>query len=555
MQALYTRPHCGAAGFEAVPRRRHTRAERTVVITSPYPDVELAEVTVPEFVLGQARARGDRPALIDSASGRTLSYRELADVVDRAAAGLAGAGVAKGDVLALCTPNCPEFAIAYYAAAALGAVITTLNPLATGRDMAHQLEHAGARWLVTTAAIFEEKGRDAASTAGVRRTFVVGEADGATPWASVLDGSHRAPAVEFGPDDVALLPYSSGTTGLPKGVVLTHRNLVASLCQTLAAQEVGEGDVVVAVLPMFHVYGMQVSMNLALHAGATVVVMPRFDLEALLRVIQDYRVTRVDLVPPILLALAKDPAVDRYDLTSLQVITSGAAPLGGELALACAKRLGCRVKQAYGMTELGGGTHAAPDRGRDDPESIGPALPGVECRVVEASTGADMDPGQPGELLVRTPGTMQGYLGNPEATAAIIEPDGWVHTGDIVSADPEGWFRIVDRIKELIKYKGHQVAPAELEAVLLGHPAVAGAAVIGSPDEKVGEVPKAFVALRSPASVEELLRYVADRVAPYKKVRRLEFIDKIPTSPSGKILRKLLVERDRATRTLRREEG
>jgi acyl-CoA synthetase (AMP-forming)/AMP-acid ligase II len=527
---------------------RCTREERTTVITSPYADVELAEVTVTEFVLGQARARDDRPALIDSATGRTFRYRELAEVVDRAAAGLAGAGVVKGDVLALGTPNGPEFAIAYYAAASLGAVITTLNPLTTGQDMAHQLEHAGARWLVTTAALFEEKGRDAATTAGVRRTFVVGEADGATPWASVQSGSHPTPSVEVGPDDVAILPYSSGTTGLPKGAVLTHRSLVASLCQTLAAEEVGEGDVVVAVLPMFHIFGMQVSMNLALHAGATVVVMPRFELETLLRVFQDYRVTRAYLVPPILRALAKDPAVNRYDLTSLQVIASGAAPLGAELAWACAKRLGCRVKQGYGMTELGGATHLAPDRGRDDPESIGPALPGVECRVVAVNTGEDVGPGELGELLVRAPGTMRGYLGNPEATAAMIEPDGWVHTGDIVTVDHAGWFRVVDRIKELIKYKAHQVAPAELEAVLLGHPAVAGAAVIGSPDEEAGEVPKAFVVLRSPASVDELLRYVADRVAPYKKVRLLEFIDEIPTSPSGKVLRRVLVERDHATR-------
>jgi acyl-CoA synthetase (AMP-forming)/AMP-acid ligase II/NAD(P)-dependent dehydrogenase (short-subunit alcohol dehydrogenase family) len=476
-------------------------------------------------------------------------------VVERAAAGLTDAGVAKGDVLALCTPNCPDFAVAYYAAASLGAVITTFNPLTTGQDMAQQLEHAGARWLVTNAALFEEKGRAAAIIAGVQSTFVLGEADGATPWTSLLDSRHPTPAVEVGPDDVALLPYSSGTTGLPKGVVLTHRSLVASLCQTRASEEVGESDVVLAVLPLFHIFGMQVAMNLALYAGATVVVMPRFELETLLRVIQDHRVTRAYLVPPILRALAKEPAVDRFDLTSLQVIASGAAPLDAELARTCAKRLGCRVKQAYGMTELGGATHLAPDHGRDDPESIGPALPGVECRVIDVRTGDDVGPGQPGELLVRTPGTMQGYLGNPEATAAMIEPDGWVHTGDIVLVDHEGWFRTVDRIKELIKYKGHQVAPAELEAVLLGHPAVAGAAVIASPDEQAGDVPKAFVVLRSPASADELLRYVADRVAPYKKVRLLEFIDTIPTSPSGKVLRRLLVERDRATRELRRDDG
>jgi acyl-CoA synthetase (AMP-forming)/AMP-acid ligase II/NAD(P)-dependent dehydrogenase (short-subunit alcohol dehydrogenase family) len=528
---------------------RSTRGRQTVIITSPHPDVSLAEVSVTEFVLGRARARGDRPALIDSGTGRTFTYRDLADIVERAAAGLAGAGVAKGDVLALCTPNCPELAIAFYAAASLGAVITPLNPLATGQDMARQLEHAGARWLVTTDALFEEKGRDAAVSTGVRRTFVVGEADGAIPWASVLDGSRPTPSVKVAPADVAILPYSSGTTGLPKGVVLTHRNLVASLCQTLAVEEVVADDVVVAVLPMVHIFGMQMSLNLALRAGATVVVMPRFEPESLLRVVQDYRVTRAYFVPPILQALARDPAVDRYDLSSLQVIASGAAPLSAELARACARRLGCRVKQGYGMTELGGPTHLAPDRGRDDPESIGPVLPGVECRVVAVGTGEDVAPGQLGELLVRAPGTMQGYLGNPGATAEVIDPDGWVHTGDIVSVDREGWFRVVDRIKELIKYKGNQVAPAELEAVLLGHPAVAGAAVIGSPDEQAGELPKAYVVLRSPASVDELLRYVADRVAPYKKVRLLELIDKLPTSPSGKVLRRALVERNRATRS------
>lgn len=244
-------------------------------------------------------------------------------------------------------------------------------------------------------------------------------------------------------------------------------------------------------------------------------------------------------------ALARQAVVDDYDLSSLRIITCGAAPLGAELARSCADRLGCRVKQAYGMTELGGATHVAPDTGRDDPESIGPALPGVECRVVDCATGQDVGPGEPGELLIRTPGAMRGYLNNPRATAETIEPDGWLHTGDIVSRDADGWFRVVDRRKELIKYNGYQVAPAELEAVLLGHPAVADAAVVTSPDERTGEVPKAFVVLRSGVPADELMRFVADRVSPYKKIRLLEFIDEIPKSPSGKILRRVLVERDR----------
>jgi acyl-CoA synthetase (AMP-forming)/AMP-acid ligase II len=357
-----------------------------------------------------------------------------------------------------------------------------------------------------------------------------------------------APPASVGPDDVALLPYSSGTTGLPKGVVLTHRQLVASLCQTRAIHHVEPHDVVIAVLPLFHIYGMQVTLNLALAQGATVVIQARFELERFLELVQEHHVTRAELVPPIVLALAKQPAVDNFDLTSLKIITSAAAPLSADLARACAKRVGCRVKQGYGMTEFGGGTHIAPDDGRDDPESIGPALPGVECRVIDAETGFDAGPGQSGELLVRAPGTMLGYLNNPKATAETIGPDGWVRTGDLVTVDEHGWFRVADRLKELIKYKGNQVAPAELESVLLTHPGVADAAVIASPDPEAGEVPMAFVVARASASPEELMNFVADRVAPYKRVRRLELIDQIPKSPSGKILRRVLVEQDRARR-------
>jgi acyl-CoA synthetase (AMP-forming)/AMP-acid ligase II len=274
--------------------------------------------------------------------------------------------------------------------------------------------------------------------------------------------------------------------------------------------------------------------------------MQRFDLETFLCLIQRYRATRVDIVPPIVLALAKQPIIDDYDLSSLRVITSAAAPLGVELARSCASRLGCRVKQAYGMTELGGGTHVAPDTGRDEPESIGPALPGVQCRVVDPVTGAEVKPGGLGELLIRTPAAMSGYLNNPAATVATIEPDGWLHTGDLVVQDAQGWFQVVDRCKEVIKYNAYQVAPAELEGVLLSHPDVVDAAVIASPDERSGEVPKAFVVASAPVSADELMQFVSHRVAPYKKIRIVEFIDEIPKSRSGKILRRVLVERDRA---------
>ncbi|MDP8932224.1 MAG: AMP-binding protein [Actinomycetota bacterium] len=516
-----------------------------MTIRSPYPDVKLSELPLATYVFERAEDWHDRPAIIDGVTGQATSYRELIAAVRRGAAGLAAHGVVKGDVLALCSPNRPEFVIAYYAAAAAGAVITTINPMATGPDLARQLGHAGARWLITTPELYEEKAGGAAAAVGVREVFVFGAAEGATPFASLLDAQRGTVACALGPDDVALLPYSSGTTGLPKGVVLTHRQLVASLCQTGAVQQVRCDDVVIAVLPLFHIYGMQVTLNLALREGATVVTMPHFDLDGFLRLVEQYKVTRAELVPPIVLALSKHSGVDHYDLSSLRLITSAAAPLGADPARACAQRLGCRVKQAYGMTELGGGTHFAPDDGRDEPGSIGPALPGVECRVIDPVSGAEVTPGELGELLVRTPGAMCGYLNDPVATAATIAPGGWLHTGDIVSVDAQGWFWVVDRLKELIKYNGYQVAPAELESILLTHPSAADAAVVASPDERAGEVPKAYVVLRAPASADELLRFVADRVAAYKQIRRLEFVDEIPKSPSGKILRRILLDRER----------
>jgi acyl-CoA synthetase (AMP-forming)/AMP-acid ligase II len=314
--------------------------------------------------------------------------------------------------------------------------------------------------------------------------------------------------------------------------------------------------VVLTVLPLYHIYALQVTLSLGLAAGAAVVTMPRFDLEGFCGLIQDYGVTRVEVVPPIVLGLVRHSAVSKYDLSSLRLITSAGAPLSAAQAGECARRLGCRVKQAYGMTEFGGGTHIMPDSGGGDASSIGPLLPGAEARVIDCASGLDVGPGQPGEMLIRTPGTMQCYLDNPEATAATIDADGWLHTGDVVVADGEGWFQVVDRVKELIKYKGSQVAPAALEAILLAHPAVADAAVIGRPDEEAGEIPTAVVVLSRPTADtgpagRELMAYVAERVAPHEKIRRVEFVTEIPKSPSGKILRRELAGREQAAVTPR----
>jgi acyl-CoA synthetase (AMP-forming)/AMP-acid ligase II len=329
--------------------------------------------------------------------------------------------------------------------------------------------------------------------------------------------------------------------------MLTHHNLVANVVQSASCLDVGETDVLAGVLPFFHIYGMVVIMNQGLHLGATIVTMPRFDLEQFLETLQKYRVTFANVVPPIVLALAKQPVVDKYDLGSVRTLFSGAAPLSENVAAAAAARLGCRVLQGYGLTETSPVTHATRASAANPKlAGIGPPIPDTEARLVDTATGAELGPNQQGEICVRGPQVMKGYLNRPEATAAMIDGEGWLHTGDIGYADEEGCFFVVDRVKELIKYKGLQIAPAELEAVLLAHPAVADAAVVPLPHEEAGEVPKAFVVLKGEATPEQILGFVAERVAPYKKVRCLEVIDQIPKSPSGKILRRVLAQRERA---------
>ena len=508
------------------------------------PAPAIPDLTLPEFVLGAAYRRGSKRALVDAATGQEVSYAGLADAVREVGAGLSARGMRPGDVLALCAPNSIEFAVAWYAAASIGAIVTTVNPQCTGDEIARQLWQTGARWLVTTVGPAEQKLRGVLAETAIAETIVIGDhAAGTIPFWTLRATALGQPE-SVSASDLALLPTSSGTTGLPKSVELTHRNLVASLCQTWQVHQVTEDDVVMAALPLFHIYGLQITLNLALLAGATVIILPRFGLDPFLRAVQDHGITRAEVVPPMVLGLATSAAVDDYDLSSLRLLTSAAAPLGADLARTCARRVGCRVKQAYGMTEVSGGTHIAPDAGPDRPDSIGPALPGVECRIVDPGTGAELRPGQPGELLVRTAGAMRGYLADPEATAATIDAAGWVHTGDIVTAGQDGWFYVADRVKELIKYKGYQVAPAELEAVLLTHPAVADAAVVRKRDALAGEVPKAFIVRKAPASAQELMAWVAERVAGYKRVRQVEFTDSIPRSPAGKILRRLLVEQE-----------
>jgi acyl-CoA synthetase (AMP-forming)/AMP-acid ligase II len=516
-----------------------------MIFRSPYPDIEIPEISLTAFALRHAERLADKPALIDGTNGRALTYGALAETIRRVAAGLAQRGVRKGDAFAIYAPNSLEYVVAFHAVASLGGIVVPLNPAYTVDELSHVLDDTGAVYLLTGPGGLD-RATEAARRCGIREVFVFGEAQGVTPFASLLTSDGEPPIVPIDPRrDVVYLPYSSGTTGLPKGVMRTHFSLVASASQWVSAGELAEDDVLPGYLPFFHAVGVLLTLNLGLMAGATSVLMPRFDLASLLQLVQDYGITRLNVVPPIVVALAKEPMVDDYDLSTVRAVVCGGAPVGEDVARLCAARLGCPVKQMYGMTEVGA-THSAPDD--LDPSkigSIGPCLPNTECKVIDVVTGTELGPGQQGELWVRTPAMMKGYFNQPDATAATIDAGGWLHTGDVGSADEDGWFTIVDRLKELIKYKAYQVAPAELEAILLSHPAVADAAVIPSPDARAGEVPKAFVVLKTGATPEELMAFVAARVAPYKKVRLVEFVELIPRSPSGKILRRVLVERER----------
>jgi len=519
-----------------------------VIFRSPEPDVSVPDVSLHAFVMERFRALGDKDAVIDGPSGRGIRYAQLADGIRRMAVGLVKRGLRKGDAFAILLPNVPEYAIAFLGVAAAGGVATTMNPLMTADEIRHQLRDTGAKWLLTIAAL-AERAHEAIQGTAVREVFCLGEAQRTTPFAALLAEDGPMPEVAIDPAaDLVALPYSSGTSGLPKGVMLTHRNLVAQLTQANAVSAGDPDGRVLAVAPFFHILGMVLILLLWLQRGGTIVALPRFELEVFLECIQKYRIKYASLVPPIMLALAKHPLVDRYDLSSLEWLSSGAAPLGGEVEQACAERIGCQVGQGWGMTEIAGaGTSARleePPRFRRG--SNGLLWPSMQARVVDLASGADLGPGQAGELLVRGPNVMKGYLNRPDATESTLGADGWMRTGDIALFDVDGYLFIVDRAKELIKYNAYQIAPAELEAVLVSHPAVAEAAVIPSPDAEHGEVPKAFVVLKSPATAEELMEYVAGRVASYKKVRRLAIVDAIPKSPAGKLLRRVLVEQERA---------
>ena len=520
-----------------------------MILRSKLPDIVIPDTPLVAYVMQHSERLHDKTSIVCGATGRSYTYGALADGIRRVAAGLHARGIRKGDVVGLVSPNIPEFAIVFFAVVQIGAICSTVNPIATAEEIGAQFADSEAVCLFTIPAMVEKCQVASRLASTVRELYVIGDSDvdGTIPFTSLWMHGDVPPDVDIDPaTDVAALPYSSGTSGIPKGVMLTHRNIVANLAQMASAQFLSEDDTLVGVLPFFHIYGMSVIMGGALVLGATIVSMPRFELESFLQLLQDHKVTIANVVPPIVLALAKHPVVSKYDLSSLRRIFSGAAPLGGDLARQCATRLNVSVRQGYGLTETSPVTHSHPmESDVEKLESVGPPVVNTECRLVSAETDEDVRPGERGELWIRGPQVMKGYFNKPEATAMCMTPDGWFKTGDVAVMDELGWFAIVDRVKELIKYKGLQVAPAELEAILLSHPDVTDAAVIPVPDDDAGEIPKAYVVARVPLTADAVMQFVAERVSPYKKVRQVEFVDTIPKSASGKILRRLLVERER----------
>ncbi|WNG94644.1 AMP-binding protein [Mycobacterium sp. ITM-2016-00318] len=523
---------------------------------SPFPDVDIPSVSVYDYLFGNLDAAdGERVALVDAKQGTEVSYRDAVGKIDSFAGALADRGVGVGDVVGLLAPNSTAFAIAFHGILRAGATATTINVLFTAKDIVKQLTDSKATMLITVSALLPAA-KEAAAAVGISddRLVVLDGADGHPSAEDLLGAGFPAPKVSFDPaTHLAVLPYSSGTTGNPKGVMLTHRNLVANVAQTRPVQDVGADDVVIAIMPFFHIYGMTVLLNAVLHARARLVMMGSFDLEEFLATIANHKVTVAYIAPPVAVALAKHPLVNSYDMSTLRAVLSGAAPLDEELGHAVADRLGCRVVQGYGMTELSPVSHCTPlDGGERLVGSVAPigaagwTAANSSSRLIDPATGDEIEVpasglSETGELWFKGPNVMAGYLNNEVATRETIDDDGWLRTGDLAKVDSTGCVYIVDRLKELIKYKGYQVPPAELEAVLLTHPAIADAAVIGVRDAESGEeVPKAFVVKQSGAELTEteVMEFVASEVAPYKKVRQVAFIDAIPKSSAGKILRK-----------------
>ncbi|TQE09230.1 hypothetical protein C1H46_005165 [Malus baccata] len=521
------------------------------IFGSRSPSVRVPDnITLPEFVLQNAELYAGNVAFVEAVTGKKITYGEVVRDTRRFAKALRSLGLRKGQVVVVVLPNVAEYAIVALGIMAAGGVFSGANPWGHASEIKKQVEVADAKIIVTNGATYEK-----VKSFGVP-VILLGEEviEGAMNWEHLLEAADRAGnrinEEELKQTDLCALPFSSGTTGLSKGVMLTHRNLVANLSSTLfgVTPEMIGKVTVLGLIPFFHIYGITGICCATLRNKGKVVVMGRYELRTFLNALISHEVTYAPIVPPIILNLVKNPIVDEFDLSKLklQAIMTAAAPLAPEVLNAFENKFpGVQVQEAYGLTEHSciTLTHAGPGLVAKK-NSVGFILPNLLVKFIDPDTGRSLPRNTPGELCVLSQCVMQGYFNNEEETARTIDKDGWLHSGDIGCIDDDDNVFIVDRIKELIKYKGFQVAPAELEAILLSHPSVEDVAVVPLPDEEAGEIPAASVVIAAGTkeSEEEIINYVASNVAQYKKVRVVHFVDTIPKSPSGKIMRRLIKE-------------
>ncbi len=507
-----------------------------------------ANLFLHDVILAACQKHPEKLALVDTSINRRFTYAEYGEAVEGLARGLVAAGLRPGEVVAIFLPNSWEFAATYHAATLAGAIPTLLNPTYREREVRYQLENSGAAFLVTDGAILGDI--NLAGLPNLRRVYTTRQRTrGTEEFSDLLHPTTTAlpKPNQSSNETIAVLPYSSGTTGLPKGVMLSHHNLVANVYQLIGPHgaPLSQADIMLCFLPLYHIYGLNVALNPMLILGGTVVLMPRFNVLALLGLLTNESITMMPVVPPALNALNQAAEAGNFPRDhSVRWVKSGAAPLAPELARRFTELTSIPINQGYGMTEASPVTHVGyitPEL--HNPTSIGQPLAKTDCRILDLSD-REVAPGEPGELVMRGPQFMLGYWKEPQATAAVLR-DGWYWSGDIVNCDANDFYYVLDRRKEMIKYKGFPVAPAEVEAVLMEHPAVRDCGVVARPNPDAGEIPCAFVVLREGQTSDEAMKqslygFVADRLTHYKQPREIHFVESVPRTPSGKILRREL---------------